>query len=54
MAFLKALIVSMAISAVWYGYEWKQFKELQWNRQCDNIVWILYFGVLWYVFAHQV
>ncbi|WP_185967718.1 hypothetical protein [Clostridium sp. HBUAS56010] len=53
MAFLKALIVSLAISAVWYAYEWIQFKEFQWNRQCDNIVWILYFGVLWYLFAHQ-
>ena len=50
MAFIKALIVSLAISAIWYSLEWIQFKELQWNRQCDNVVWLLYFIVLWWLF----
>lgn len=53
MAFAKALIVSMAISAVWYAMEWMQYRELQWDRQCDNVVWVLYLLVLWRLFAHQ-
>ena len=53
MALVKAVIVSLAISAVWYAYEWKQFGELQWDRKCDNIVGVLYLMVLWYLFAHQ-
>ena len=53
MAFIKALIASMAISAVWYGMEWMQYRELRWDRKCDNVVAILYLVVLWYLFAHQ-
>lgn len=53
LAFIKALIVSFAVSAVWYGFEWMQFKELQWNRECDEVVFFLYFVILWYLFAHQ-
>lgn len=53
MAFIKSLIVNMAITAVWYGLEWLQFKELQWNRECDEVVNVLYFLVLWYLFAQQ-
>lgn len=53
MAFIKALIVSLAVSAVWYGLEWLEFKELQWNRECDNVVWVIYFIILWWLFAHQ-
>lgn len=53
MALIKAFIVSMAISAVWYGLEWTQFGELQWDRKCDNVVGVLYLLVLWYLFAHQ-
>ena len=51
MAFIKALTVNLAISAIWYGLEWKQYKELQWDRNCDNTVWLLYLLVLWYLFA---
>ena len=32
MALIKALTVNMAISAIWYGLEWMQYKELQWDR----------------------
>ena len=53
MALIKALIVSMAISSVWYGMEWMQYRELQWDRKCDDVVAILYLVVLWYLFAHQ-
>ena len=53
MAFIKAMVVNLAITAVWYAFEWKQFGELQWNRTCDNVVGILYFLVLWYLFANQ-
>lgn len=53
MAAIKALLVSCAISAVWYALEFEQFGELQWNRKCDGIVWWLYFFALWYLFAHQ-
>ena len=37
-----ALLVSLVISAVWYMAEYIQFGELQWNRECDNIVSMLY------------
>ena len=51
MAFIKSLIISMAITCVWYFTEYQQFGELQWDRQCDNIVGVLYFIALWYAFA---
>ena len=50
MSFIKALVVNLAISAVWYASEYQQFGELQWDRQCDNIVWYVYLCVLWYLF----
>lgn len=53
MAFVKACVVNLAISAVWYGLEWIQFGELQWDRECDNVVSLLYLLVLWYLFANQ-
>lgn len=53
MAVVKALIVSSAITAVWYALEFKQFGELQWNRKCDNAAWWLYFIALWYLFARR-
>ena len=53
MALVKSLIVSTAICAIWYGLEWIQYRQLQWDRECDNVVWVLYLLVLWYLFAHQ-
>lgn len=53
MAIIGAFIITLTISAIWYGVELIQFKELQWNRECDNVVSLLYFLVLWYLFAHQ-
>ena len=37
-----AFVITMAISAVWYGVEYMQFGTLQWDRECDNIVSTLY------------
>lgn len=53
MALIKELTVNMAISAVWYGLEWMQYKELQWCRVCDNVVWLLYLMILWWLLSHQ-
>lgn len=50
MAFIKALIVNLAIDAVWMAYEYDQFGELQLGRECDGVVWGLYLVVLWYLF----
>ena len=52
-AFMKALIVNYAIAAVWFVEEYHQFGELQWNRECDNLVWILYLLILTYAFMKQ-
>lgn len=52
MAFIQALMVNLAITEIWYMTEWAQFEELQWDRKCDNIVSLLYFLVLWALFAY--
>lgn len=48
-ACFKALIIQLAITAIWYYFEYKQFHELQWDRKGDNIVSVLYFIVIWYL-----
>lgn len=54
MALIKSYIVSLAISAVWFVLEYAQFGELQRDRVCDNVVFVLYLFVLWYLFSqHQ-
>lgn len=54
MALIKSCIVSLAISAVWFVLEYSQFGELQGDRVCDNVVFVLYLLVLWYLFSqHQ-
>lgn len=53
MAFIKAFVVSIIIAVVWYVIEWRQYGKLQWDRKCDDVVWIIYLLVLWYLFAHQ-
>ena len=52
MAFLKALIVNFAVLGIWYGCEYQEFGELQ-NRECDEIVWFVYFMVLWWLFSQK-
>ena len=49
-AFVKALTVNLAVTTIWYASEWLQFGELQFNRECDNIVSVIYLFVLWYLF----
>lgn len=51
MAFWKALIVNLAVAAIWFVAEYKQYGELQWDRECDNIVFWTYFVILWYLFS---
>jgi hypothetical protein len=50
MAFIKALIVNFAVSAVWMASEYAQFGELQYGRECDNIVFWLYLCITWCLF----
>ena len=38
-----AVITNLAIWAVWYLCEYREFGELQFSRECDNIVAVLYF-----------
>lgn len=49
-SFVKATVVNLAITAIWYFYEYGQFGELQWNRKCDNMVGMIYFFLTWYLF----
>ena len=49
--FIIAVLASLAIKSVWFMEEYKQFGELQWNRDCDNAVYILYFIALWIGFS---
>ena len=51
MAFWKALIVNLAVAAIWFWSEYQQYGELQWDRECDNIVFWVYFFILWYLFS---
>ena len=45
-AFIISTLISLAITAVWYILEYRQFGELQWGRQCDEVVFLLYFIAL--------
>lgn len=51
MAFWKALMVNLAVAAIWFVAEYEQYGELQWDRECDNIVFWIYFFILWYLFG---
>ena len=46
-ALWKATIHMLAISALWYGLEFMQYGTLQWDRQCDNVIGIIFLIVLW-------
>lgn len=50
-ALLLALVISLAKIAVWQILEYWQFGELQQDRQCDNVVAILYFLTIWFLLA---
>ena len=51
--FIYVALISLSITAVWYVYEYKQFVELQWDRECDSIVSILYFIALWIAYSER-
>lgn len=53
MVIIKALITNLAVAAIWYVLEYKEFGEFQWNRQCDNTIWMVYFIILLYLFSTQ-
>lgn len=45
--FLTALSLNGPVLAVWYLLEIAQFGQLQHDRICDNIVFLVYFGIIW-------
>ena len=47
--FIYAVLISLSITAVWYVYEYKQFGELQWDRDVS----ILYFIALWIAYSER-
>ena len=52
-ALWKATIHMLVISALWYGLEFMQYGTLQWDRQCDNVIGIIFLVMLWYAY-HQI
>lgn len=44
-----SIIINLAITAIWHELEYLQFNELQFNRNCDNVVFLIYFYVIWYL-----
>lgn len=50
-ALYKSIIVNLAVMAIWYAAEYRQFGELQWDRWGDNIVGVLYILILWRAFS---
>ncbi len=42
---MKALVLNLAILAIWYMLEYAQFGELQWGRTGDDAVGLIYFLV---------
>lgn len=44
--FIISTLISFAITAIWYLLEYEQFGELQFDRKCDCVVWILYWIAL--------
>ena len=48
-SFIQALTTNLAMCCIWYAAEYQEYGQLYF-RQCDNIVWIIYFCVLWYLF----
>lgn len=51
--FIKSFIASIVILPFWYISEYQQFGELQFDRKCDNVVWLLYLAALTFAFASK-
>ncbi len=43
-----SVIINLAISAIWFVFEYLQFNELQFNRDCDTVVSFIYFCIIWH------
>ena len=52
MAFIKSLIVNLAILAIWLIFEYNEFGSLQ-DRECDDVVFMCYFLIIWWLFAQK-
>lgn len=48
-------IYSLAIGCIWYGLEYVQFSKLQWDRKCDNCVYLIYYILIaWLVHKNNI
>lgn len=48
-SFIQALIINLTVCCIWYAAEYQEYGQLYF-RECDNIVWIIYLCILWYLF----
>ena len=44
--YFRSMLISLSILSLWMICEYQQFGELQFNRQCDDMVFILYHSVI--------
>lgn len=44
--YFQSLLISLSILSLWMICEYQQFGELQLDRQCDDMVFVLYHGVI--------
>lgn len=49
--FVKAAVISIVIYIIWTFLEFLQFGEIQGDRICDNVVYVIYFVALCYGFS---
>ena len=47
--FIWALTTNLAICCIWYAAEYQEYEQLYF-RKCDNLVWLIYLCILWYLF----
>lgn len=48
-SFVQALTTNLSVCCIWYAVEYQEYGQLYF-RECDNIVWIIYLCILWYLF----
>lgn len=49
--FMHAAVISIVIYIIWTFLEFWQFGEIQGDRICDNVVYVIYFMALWCGFS---
>ena len=49
-ALIKAILANYLMLIPWRFFEYLQFGELQLNRHCDDVVWLLYLIILYIAF----